>query len=80
MGFMKNEVDSNLYYIMIGGEPHILVLYVDDLLLTSSQRIIVDFKRDISSEFDMKDLRLMYYFLRLEVWQHDGNIFLGQGK
>ena len=30
MGF-KSEADSNLYYILVGGEPLILVLYVDDL-------------------------------------------------
>jgi hypothetical protein len=29
MGFTKSEVDSNLYYIIVGGEPLILVLYVD---------------------------------------------------
>jgi hypothetical protein len=36
MGFTKSEVDSNLYYIIVGGEPLILVLYVDDLFLTGS--------------------------------------------
>jgi hypothetical protein len=80
MGFVKSEADSNLYYIMIGGEPLILVLYVDDLFLTGSQRLIADCKRDLASEFDMKDLGLMHYFLGLEVWQRDGEIFLGQGK
>jgi hypothetical protein len=80
MGFMKNEADSNLYYIMIGGGPLILVLYVDDLFLTSSQRLNADWKRDLASKFDMKDLGLMHYFLGLEVWQRDGDIFLGQRK
>jgi hypothetical protein len=28
----------------------------------------------------MKDLGLMHYFLGLEVWQKDGQIFLAQGK
>jgi hypothetical protein len=28
----------------------------------------------------MKDFGLMHYFLGLEVWQRDGEIFLGQGK
>ena len=52
---MKSEVDSNLYYIMIGGEPLSLVLYVDDLFMIGSLRLIEDRKRDLSSEFDMKD-------------------------
>jgi hypothetical protein len=28
----------------------------------------------------MKDLGLMHYYLRLEVWKKRGEIFLGQGK
>jgi hypothetical protein len=32
------------------------------------------------SEFEMKDLGLMHYYLGLEVWQKPGEIFLGQGK
>jgi hypothetical protein len=56
------------------------VLYVDDLFLTGSQRLIAECKRDLVSEFYMKDLGLMHYFLGLDVWQRDGEIFLGQGK
>jgi hypothetical protein len=40
MDFTKSEADSNLYYIIVGGEPLILVLYVDDLSLTGSERLI----------------------------------------
>jgi hypothetical protein len=74
------RLDSNLYYILVKGEPLILVLYVDDLFMTGSEKLIVDCKRDLATEFEMKDLGLMHYFLGLEVWQKDGQIFLGQGK
>jgi len=77
MGFTKSEVDSNLYYIIVGGEPLILVLYVDDLFLTGSERLIVECKRDLASEYEMKDLGLMHYFLGIEVCQRDGQTFLG---
>ena len=80
MGFVKSEADANLYYLMVGGEILILVLYVDDLLLTGSVRLIVDCKRNLAEEFEMKDLGLMHYFLGMEVWQTNGEIFLGQGK
>ena len=33
-----------------------------------------------SPKFEMKDLGLMHYFLGLEVWQRQKDIFLGQGK
>jgi hypothetical protein len=69
MGFTKSEAVSNLYYIIVGGEPLILVLYVDDLFLTGSKRLIADCKRDLASEYEMKDLGLTHYFLGLEVWQ-----------
>ena len=63
MGFVKNEVDANLYYLVVGGEILIPILYVDDFFLTSSLGIIEDYKRDHAEEFEMKDLGLMHYFL-----------------
>ena len=67
MGFVKSEEDANLYYLMVGGEIRILVFYVDDLFLTGSLRLIVDSKRNLAEEFEMKDLGLMHYFLGMEV-------------
>ena len=80
MGFTKSEADLNLYYIVIGFDPLILVLYVDDLFITGESRLIEGCKRDLATEFEMKDIGLMHYFLGLEVWQEDGHIFLGQGR
>ena len=80
MGFVKSDVDPNLYYLRVGSEPLILVLYVDDLFMTRSLRLIKDFKENLATEYDMKDLGLMHYFLGLEVWQQKGEIFLGQGR
>eukprot|EP00253_Pinus_taeda_P024674 PITA_24674 len=80
MGFTKSEADPNLYFIMIGEEPLILVLYVDDLVITGAERLIEHCKRDLATEFEMKDIGLMHYFLGLEVWQEEGHFFLGQGK
>jgi hypothetical protein len=53
---------------------------VDDLFLTGDEKLIVGCKRELSSEFEMKDLGLMHYFLGLEVWQRSDEIFLSQGK
>ena len=58
----------------------ILVLYVDDLFLTGDEQLIDQCKRELTFEFEMKDLGLMHYFLGLEVWQKPGEIFLTQGK
>ena len=60
--------------------PLILVSYVDDLFMTSTETLILQCKRELAFEFEMKDLGLMHYFLDLEVWKKSGEIFLSQGK
>eukprot|EP00253_Pinus_taeda_P032980 PITA_32980 len=80
LGFTKSEADPNLYFIVVGEEPLILVLYVHDLIITGAERLIEGCKRDLASELEMKDIGLMHYFLGLEMWQEEGHFFLGQGK
>jgi hypothetical protein len=60
--------------------PMILLLYVDDLFITGEESLIIQCKKELSFEFDMKDIGLMHYYLGLEVWQKCGEVFLGQGK
>jgi hypothetical protein len=79
-GFSKSYVNPNLYYKVVNDAPVILLLYVDDLFLTSTKPLIIQCKRELASEFDMKDVDLMHYYLGLEVWKKHGEIFLGQGK
>jgi hypothetical protein len=76
LGFTKSIANPNLYIKIIQNHPVILVLYVDDLFLTGEENLIAQTKREISVEFETKDLGLMHYFLGLEVWQKPGEIFL----
>ena len=69
IGFTKSDADPILYDKVMNNEPLILVLYVDDLFLTRNEKLIVWCKKKLASEFEMKDLGLMHYFLGLEVWQ-----------
>jgi hypothetical protein len=78
LGFSKSIADPNLYINIVKNIPVILVLYVDDLFLTGEEHMIALTKRELSIEFEMKDLGLMHYFLGLEVWQKPGEIFLSQ--
>jgi hypothetical protein len=80
MGFTKSEVEPNLYLIQVGEDPLILVLYVDDLFLTGAEKLIASCKKDLTLEFEMKDIGLMDYVLGLEVWQQSSKIFLTRGK
>jgi hypothetical protein len=77
LDFSKSAVDPNLYFKVTENHPLILILYVDDLFL---EQLIAQFKRELTSEFEMKDIGLMRYFLGLEVWQRSGENFLSQGK
>jgi hypothetical protein len=80
LGFSKSVANPNLYYHIVGDECLILVLCVDDLFLTGSERLIDECKRALTSEFEMKDMGMMHYFFRLEVWQRTDEIFLSQKK
>jgi hypothetical protein len=68
LGFEKSEADPNLYFIVVGEDPLILLLYVDDLFITGTERLISSCKESFASEFEMTDIGLMHYFLGLEVW------------
>ena len=68
MQFTKSDADPNLYYKVVDGEPLILVLYVDDMFLTGAEKLIEWCKKKLAFEFEMEALRLMHYFLGLEVW------------
>lgn len=55
-------------------------LYVEDIFLTGSEPLILECKRELASEFEMKDLGMMHYFLGLEIWKRPKDIFLSQEK
>eukprot|EP00253_Pinus_taeda_P024716 PITA_24716 len=80
LGFSKSEVDPNLYQIVVEGKLLIIVLYVDDLILTGDKLLILSCKEDLAREFEMKDLGLLHYFLGLEIWQRSDGLFVSQGK
>ena len=65
---------------MVDGKILIIVLYVDDIILTSDEKLITSCKEDLAREFEMKDMGLLHYFLGLEIWQRDGELFVSQGK
>jgi len=51
LGFMKSEADENLYQIVVDGKLLIIVLYVDDLILTGDDQLINSCKEDLVREF-----------------------------
>ena len=80
LGFSKSEADPKLYQIVVEGKLLIILLYVDDLILTGDELLILSCKEDLAKEFEMKDLGLLHYFLGLEIWQLSDGLFVSQGK
>ena len=56
--YTRSHYDPCLYYNkLLGGEYIYVLLYVDDMVIASKSRSAIDkLKKDLSSEFEMKDL------------------------
>ena len=63
--FTKSKVDHKFYFKVMDEKPVILLLYVDDLFLTENDKLIVECKKKLIEEFEMKYLGSMHYFLGL---------------
>jgi len=56
------------YNKLLGGEYIYLLLYVDDMLIVSKSKSVINkFKKDLSSEFEMKDLGKAKKVLGMEI-------------
>ena len=51
LGFTKSEADANLYQIVVEGKILIIILYVDDLILTGDEQLIHSCKENLAKEF-----------------------------
>jgi hypothetical protein len=60
-------VDNCVYAKFKNGKYIFLILYVDDILLASSDvNLLLEMKKFLSSNFDMKDLGEASFILRIE--------------
>jgi hypothetical protein len=80
-GFSRFHYDPNVYTKKVGSHLIILVLYVDDLILTGSDsKLLNHVKTNLKKKFEMTDLGFLHYFLGLQVLQTNEGIFLSQSK
>ena len=70
IGFFKSHSDdANVYVLKRDNHIVILILYVDDLIITGgNEEQIHHIQKQLKSEFEMTDLGLMHFCLRIEVW------------
>ena len=52
--FIKSKVDSDLYFKVEDERPMMILLYVDELFLIGEDKLIIDAKRRLATEFEMK--------------------------
>ena len=81
IGFFCSKENSSLFVLHCAQGTILLLLYVDDIILTSSNPELLScliFK--LSKEFSMTDLGPIHYFLGVEVVPFKGEIFLSQSK
>ena len=77
-GFKENVEDNCVYTKFKNGKFIFLVLYVDDILLASSDvSLLLETKKFLSSKFDMKDLGEASFVLGIEIHRDRSKGVLG---
>ncbi|MCI03707.1 copia protein, partial [Trifolium medium] len=79
IGFQHSTSDHSLFIYRRGSDLAYILLYVDDIILiTSSHDLRKSIMTLLASEFAMKDLGPLSYFLGIAVTRHAGGLFLSQ--
>lgn len=81
LGFINSKIDTSLFYKHVKIAPHFILVYVDDLLVISTDshniHLVITY---LSSMFSMCDLGHAYYFLGIEILHTSSGCFLSQFK
>jgi hypothetical protein len=81
LGFTASTADSSLFIYHYKGVIAYLLLYVDDIVLTSNSTPFLDHLiLQLSQVFDIKDLGTLHYFLGIQVVRTFENLLLTQTK
>lgn len=81
MDFSHSKSDHYLFIYQKGDDMAYILIYVDDIILTaSSDTLRQSIMSLLASEFAMKDLGLLHYFLGIAVTHHGDSLFLSQWK
>ncbi|KAM1225391.1 hypothetical protein ACFX2G_045116 [Malus domestica] len=81
LGFQHTYSDSSLFVKHAGESVVILLLYVDDIIITgSSSAAITQVIHSLKTEFDIKDLGTLHFFLGIQITRHTNGLFLSHTK
>lgn len=78
-GFSRSFADPNLYIHKLDGLVTVIVLYVDDLMITGIfSQVIKETKQTVQCECKMIDMGLLHFFLGGEVWEDASSVYISQ--
>jgi hypothetical protein len=80
-GFQQSNSDHTLFLKHNKGRVTALIIYVDDMIITGNDtEEISKIQRQLGTEFEMKNLGGLKYFLGIEVARSNEGIFISQRK
>nr|XP_016510818.1 PREDICTED: uncharacterized mitochondrial protein AtMg00810-like [Nicotiana tabacum] len=81
MGFQQSHYDYSLFVRRVGDDIVIILVYVNDLLITgSNHKLLCDTRLDLQSRFKMKDLGELKFFLGIEFARSNKGILMSKRK
>jgi hypothetical protein len=81
LGFKASKADTSLFIYNKKDVMIFLLVYVDDIIVTSSCSSVIDaLLKDLNTKFALKDLRDFQYFLGIQVKKQGDGIILCQEK
>lgn len=82
LGFCSSKCDPSLFTLHANQHSTFILVYVDDIIITgSSTSLIQQLVKKLNSEFSLKDLGKLDYFLGIEVHHSEtGALLLSQTK
>jgi hypothetical protein len=81
LGFKILKANNSLFYLWNKDVTMFILVYVDDIIVTSSKpHVVTALLQNLDSDFALKDLGGMHYFLGIEVNKVNDGIVLSLDK